>query len=208
MAVPATARRSFLLALPVVVATWALGALYLSLGPSLALAVLGVRSHLGAAAVVAVFTGAGCLASVLARDVAARRLMLGGASVLAAGTAVGAVGTDLASPAIFVVGTVLAGTGFGVGFLGAFRSVAALAAPQERAALLATVYLVSYVSFSVPALLAGVLVSHLGLAHTAIGYDAVVGVLALLGIVVEGIRVVAAGPRRRLAGGSRCPEAS
>lgn len=208
MAVPVAARRTFLLALPVLIATWAMGALYLSLGPSLVLGVLGVRSNLGAASVVALFTGVGSLAAVLARRVAARRLMLGGATALAAGTAVTVAGTHLASLAVFVAGTALAGAGFGTGFLGAFRSVAALATPQVRAELLASVYLVSYVSFSVPALLAGLLVPRLGLARTATGYGAVVVVLALLVVVVEGVRVVAARPRRRTAGCRQCPEAS
>lgn len=208
MAVPPAARRAFLLALPVLVATWAMGALYLSLGPSLALGVLGVRSELGAAALVAVFTGAGSLASVLARDVAARRLMTGGAAMLAAGTAVAMVGVDQGTLWLFVAGTALAGTGFGPGFLGAFRSVVGLAAPEQRAELLASVYVVSYLSFSVPAVLAGLLVPHLGLATTATGYGVVVALLALSVVAVEASRAVgAAGRGRRAVGCRQCPEA-
>ena len=209
LAIPVAARPTFLLALPVLIATWAMGALYLSLGPSLVLSVLGVRSHLAAAAVVAAFTGAGSLAAILARGVASRRLMLGGAAVLASGTTVAVVGTDLGSLAVFVTGTVLAGAGFGGGFLGAFRSLATLAPPHQRAELLATVYLVSYLSFSVPALLAGLLVPHLGLARTATGYGAAVVLLALVVVVVEAARAVtAAGRRPRTARCRQCPEAS
>ena len=75
---------------------------------------------------------------------------------------------------LFVVAAVLAGAGFGSAFLGALRSVSQLAGPHERAALLSAVYIVSYLAFSIPALVAGVLITHLGLHTPRFGYSVLV----------------------------------
>jgi hypothetical protein len=188
-AVPPQARRAFLGVLPILVATWATGGLYLSLGPSIAIGVLGLRSHVAGALVVTALTGCGALTSVLVRHGDSRRVMLWGAGALALGTAVTVAGTGSGSATVFFLGTAVAGTGFGAGFLGAFRTLAALAAPGERAELLASVFVVNYLSFSVPAVVAGLLVPRLGLAGTATGYGVVVVVLSLVVLVGAVVRV-------------------
>jgi hypothetical protein len=188
-AVPPQARRAFVGVLPILVATWATGGLYLSLGPSIAVGVLGLRSHVSGALVVTVLTGCGALTSVLVRHGDSRRVMLWGAGALALGTAVTVAGTGSGSATVFFLGTAVAGTGFGAGFLGAFRTLAALAAPGERAELLASVFVVNYLSFSVPAVVAGLLVPRLGLAGTATGYGVVVVVLSLVVLVGAVVRV-------------------
>lgn len=180
LAVPPQARATFVAVLPIVVATWSMGALYLSLGPSIAAGVLGLTSHLAGALVVTVFTGSGAVAAVAARNRRARPVMLAGAAVLAAGTTVAVLGVHTGNASVFFVGTLVAGTGFGTGFLGAFRTLAALAAPEQRAELLASVFVVSYLAFSLPAIAAGLLVPRLGLRQTATGYGVVVVVLALV----------------------------
>jgi predicted MFS family arabinose efflux permease len=80
---------------------------------------------------------------------------------------------------VFFVGAAISGVGFGSAFLGAFRSVAQLATPEDRAELFATVYIVSYLAFSVPAVLAGLVAKPLGLRTTATLYGALVAGLAL-----------------------------
>ncbi len=184
LAVPPQARATFVAVLPIVVATWSMGALYLSLGPSIAAGVLGLASHLAGALVVTVFTGSGAVAAVAARNRPARPVMLAGAAVLAAGTTLAVLGVHTGVATVFFVGTLVAGTGFGTGFLGAFRSLAALAAPEQRAELLAAVFVVSYLAFSLPAITAGLLVPVLGLQETATGYGVVVVVLALVVLLI------------------------
>ena len=49
----------------------------------------------------------------------------------------------------------VAGGGFGAGFLGALRSVVPLALSHERAGLMSAFYVLSYLAFCVPSLLAG-----------------------------------------------------
>ncbi|MBB5629459.1 MFS transporter [Sphaerisporangium krabiense] len=184
--VPRQARGAFLGAVPCLIATWALGGLYLSLGPSLVVGVLHVPGRLVGGLLVTVITGAGAVASVLARDLAPRRVMIGGSAALAAGTIITLTGLALTSPPLFFAGAAVAGSGFGASFLGTLRSLAALAAPRERAELFAAVYVVSYLAFSLPAVLAGELVPVLGLATTATAYSVLIIVLALV--------AVAAGP--------------
>jgi predicted MFS family arabinose efflux permease len=53
-----------------------------------------------------------------------------------------------------------------------------LAEPHERAALLSAVYVVSYLAFSVPALVAGLFASHIGLRTTAFVYGGFVALIA------------------------------
>jgi hypothetical protein len=86
-----------------------------------------------------------------------------------------------ASTALFFAGSAIAGLGFGAGFQGAIRSVVALAEPHERAGVLSVLYVISYLAFGVPAMIAGYLVVHGGgIPATARGYGTVVALLALV----------------------------
>lgn len=53
-----------------------------------------------------------------------------------------------------------------------------LAAPDQRAGVLAAIFLVSYLTFSVPALIAGVATTRFGLFSTALVYSASLAALA------------------------------
>ncbi|MEV5753094.1 MFS transporter [Actinoallomurus sp. NPDC052308] len=193
-AVPVPARAAFLATAPCLVATWAICGLYLSLGGSLTAGVLHIGNHLVGGLVVTTLTGAGAMASVLVRDRAPQRVMAAGSAALAAGTAVTLLALAMASTPLFFIGTAIAGCGFGSAFLGAFRSLAALAGPGWRAELFASVYVVSYLAFSVPAVVAGAAVPSFGLRATATAYGAVVIALALTAAVSGAVRSWAARP--------------
>ena len=66
------------------------------------------------------------------------------------GTALFVLALAVSSFPVFVVAAIVAGSGFGVAFLGSLRTVSQLAEPHERAALLSAVYVVSYLAFSIP----------------------------------------------------------
>jgi MFS family permease len=83
------------------------------------------------------------------------------------------------SLALFFVAAVVSGFGFGSAFLGAMATVTRGVAPGERAGLLSSVFVVSYLMFSVPAIAAGLAAGEIGLERTAEIYGAVVVVLAL-----------------------------
>jgi len=181
--VPRRIRRAFLVVVPCLVATWALGGLYLSLGPSLAAGVLHVRSHLTGGLVIFALAGMGVVGSVALRGGAPRRAMVGGSVVLAAGVAATLLALALTSIPLFFLGTAIAGFGYGAAFLGAFRTVSLLAEPGERAELFATVYVVNYLAFSLPAIAAGLAVSPFGLRRTADDYGVAVILLAAAAVL-------------------------
>jgi len=78
---------------------------------------------------------------------------------------------------------VIAGLGFGGGFMGSVRSIVGLALPHERAGLMSAFYVLSYLAFCIPALLAGNLSRVFGLISTTDGYGAVLILLSLAALV-------------------------
>jgi predicted MFS family arabinose efflux permease len=182
--VPPAARRQFVAATPAMVAAWAVGGLYLSLGPSLAAGVLGLANHVVGGLVVSTLTGSGAVAVLIMRDRTPRQMMNTGVTVLAAGTALTLLALALPSAPLFFAGTAVVGAGFGTTFFGSLRALASLAAPQQRAELFASMYLVSYLAFSVPALLAGLAVTRVGLTDTTIAYGGMVILFALVALAL------------------------
>jgi len=178
VAVAAPARRAFATLTPVLVAVWAVAGLYLALGPALTISLLGTKDRVLGALVIAALLGAGTLSASLVRRKAPDAIVVPGSLVLmlGVGLTVGAVASG--SGVGLYLGTLIAGLGFGPAFTGAFRSIAALAPPNARAALLAALYVVIYLSFSLPAIAAGIAVSLVGVRPTLYGYGAVVIVLA------------------------------
>ena len=185
IAVPIRARRAFAGALPIMVATWALGGLNLSLGGSLLVAVFGQTSHAVVGLVIGLFPFSSAIAAALARDLLPSSMARLGGVALAVGTGLFLIALGTSSIAVFVMAFLVAGAGFGCGFLGALRSVSRLAEPRERAALVSAVFVVSYVAFSVPALVAGVLTTHIGLLNASLGYGGFVAVVAVGTLVLE-----------------------
>ena len=177
VAVPPQARGTFAGAIPCLVASWALGGLYLSLGPSLAAAATGSSNLLWGGLVIFLLCGTGAAAAYLLRGISPRAAMLTGCLSLLAGVAVtfGAIATT--TSAAFLAGSTVAGAGFGLAFQGAFRMTTALAAPAQRAGLVTAVFVVGYLAFSVPALIAGVAATAFGLRSTALVYSASLGAL-------------------------------
>lgn len=194
VAVPSAARRAFAGAVPTMVATWALGGLILSVGGSLLGTVFGVSNHAVVGLIIGLFAGSGAAAAVAVRDLSPASMTLRGTIALVAGTGLFITALATSSADLFVVASVVAGAGFGAAFLGALRSVTQLAQPHERAALLSAVYVVSYLAFSIPAVIAGLLITHIGLRDTALGYGVFVAVLAVatLGVAARASRMVPA----------------
>jgi MFS family permease len=178
VAVPRQARGSFAAAVPCIVAGWALGGLYLSLGPSLAAQATGSPNPLWGGLVIFLLCGTGGAAAFALRSISSRATMLAGCLFLLAGMAVtlGAIATT--TSVAFLAGTAVAGVGFGLAFLGSFRMTTALATPGQRAGLVAAIFIVGYLAFSVPALIAGVATTKSGLHSTALVYSASLAALA------------------------------
>ncbi|EFQ64418.1 MFS transporter [Pseudomonas lactucae] len=181
--VPAQARRALWIALPVDVAVWAMGGFYLSLAPSLVRAATGSTSNLIGGGLVAVLTLSGALMIYSLRNRPADKVLRLGAGLLAMGVALILGAVHAGSLPLFFIATLIAGSGFGAGFLGAVRSVVPLALPHERAGLMSAFYVLSYLAFCVPSLLAGNLIRSLGLIATTDAYGVLLIVLALSALV-------------------------
>jgi MFS family permease len=177
VAVPRQARGAFAAALPSLVAIWALGGLYLSLGPSLAAEETGSSNLLAGGLVIFLLFGAAAAAGFALRKVSARTAMLAGCLILLAGVALTIAAIATTTSALLFVGTAIAGTGFGLVYLGTFRTITVLATPGQRGGLVAAIYLAGYLAFSIPALIAGVAATKVGLHSTALVYSAVVAAL-------------------------------
>ncbi|MGK5169573.1 MFS transporter [Geodermatophilus sp. CPCC 205761] len=180
--VPRAHRAPFLVALPCLVATWALGGLYLSLGPSLAVGVFGVEGHLVGSLLILAMQGSGAIGSISMWQVLPHRSMLTGALLFAVGVGITITALATGSLTLFFVASAVSGFGFGVGFLGALGTITAGVAPSDRAGLLSSVYVAGYLAFSVPAVVAGIAVGHVGLRQTAEVYGAVLIVLTLIAV--------------------------
>jgi hypothetical protein len=116
---------------------WALGGLYLSLGPSLAAQATGSPNLLWGGLVIFLLCGTGEAAVLVLRSISSRAAMLAGCLFLLVGVAATFGAIAATTSAAFLAGTSVAGVGFGPAFLGAFRMTTALARPGQRASLLA-----------------------------------------------------------------------
>ena len=181
--VEASIRPAFVAALPSLVAGWAVGGFYLSLGPSLILQLAGSTNRVLGGTAIALLAGVGAASIVAFSTWPPHRAMTLGGSSLLVGLLMTVSAVALTSPALFFAGTAVTGVGFGVGWLGIVRSLVSRASPTERGALLAAIFIVAYLSFAVPAVAAGVLVTRIGLHDAALWYAGAVGILALAGLV-------------------------
>jgi hypothetical protein len=199
-AVPRQTRGTFAVALPVMIAAPALYGFYLSVGPSLAAQVLRSPDLLWGGLVIFLFTGTGAAATVAFRGLSDPTAMLAGCLFLLAGAVMTLAAIETASAAAFLAGGAVAGVGVGAGFfLGAYRILTALADSCQRAGLVAAIFVVYYLAFSVPVVAAGVATTRFGLHQTAVGYLAALAVLATAaaGIFLFRRRSVPAGATQR-----------
>lgn len=181
VSIPAKARGEFVRGLPVLIVVWALGGLFLSLAPSLMLHVFSVDNGVVNGLTVTVLSGMGAIAPTLLGRLAAPRPAIVGMASIAAGLVLLLASLATRSLALFFVGTAVAGVGFGGAFSALVQTLAPLAQPHERGELFAAIFVVSYLAFSLPAMLAGFLVAPLGLLATVQGYAAVLLAIAAFG---------------------------
>ena len=180
------------LAVPALIATWSIPGFYASLSPALLRGMLHTHSSVIAGMGLFVLAGSAALATVLLRDTSTRTLSLLGSSLVLAGIVLALGALSLHSPTAFFSGSALAGMGFGAGFQGAIRSVAAAAPAHERGGVLAVAFIVAYLSMGLPAIVAGWYVTRHGdLLATARDFGVFVALLAMLSLALA-----ARGPKR------------
>ncbi|SFF59516.1 Predicted arabinose efflux permease, MFS family [Actinacidiphila alni] len=181
--------RADLIALvPILVASWALGGLYLALGPSVAVGLFGLSSHVIGGLVVTLLCVPASVTAFALRGWPTERTLALGAALLVLGTAIGLTGVQEDSVTTAALGTAVAGVGFGAAGLASFGTLARIAEPAERGELFAVAFVISYLAFSIPAVIAGFATTDVGLHRTAVVYSSAVIAFGALALVAQRLR--------------------
>ena len=183
--VPRSARPFFLRMLPILVAAWATGSLFLGLAPTIVHGLLHVDSGL-----VDGFTGSihglsVCIGSIVFGRVAVPRALRGGAAGLVVGVGLIIVGVLTAQIALVWIGGLVEALAFGAAFGAIFRGIAPLAPEHQRAGTFAAVYVAAYLALGIPAVVAGQLIEPLGLLTVIVGWTVLIVALAAIGLLVQ-----------------------
>lgn len=182
LALPTAAAHALLLNGAGVVAVWALGGFYSSLGPGFTRLISPGGPEYAEG--MAFFT----LTAVAAPTVYFTRRMRADVSALLGSCAVipAAVLTlgalHLPGPVPLLAGAALAGFGFGAVSQGALRAVVDSVPTREKGGTLASYYVLSYLAMSLPAIGAGALTAGFGLRAAALAYAGCVAVLATVAV--------------------------
>lgn len=179
LAVPAEVRSVFLPAAMAGFAGFAVCGFFTSLAPAMMSQVLG-HDHLLAIGVVA--------GSIFIASIAGQWLqgllpdgwrLPGGCLVLAAGTALVALGLSLPSLVAFMGGAILAGTGQGMVFRAGLGAIVAASPADQKASVSASFFIVSYIAISIPVVGIGLCATFFPLRNTGIGFALLVGAIAV-----------------------------
>jgi MFS family permease len=187
ISVPNELRGPFALLSVGVAAAWAIGGFYLSLGPSLAAELLHNQHRTVGGIVVFLLIGLGSFVTLFVSGWTNRRAGYFGSVFMVGGLLLVLYAVFAESTLLFLVGSVVLGTGWGPAYMAGFRAIAALAPPQHKAEILAAVFVVGYLFFSLPAIIVGLVATHFGLHPATLAFGAVatcMGALAGFGIRV------------------------
>ena len=185
--IPREVRGPFVLAALAVLASWSIGGLTFSLGPQLSGQLFHSTNTVVSALGIVMLAGAAALSSLPSRRFDPRSAAALGSALLATGMALIVLAALWASSAYFIAGSVIAGFGFGLAFLGGLRGLVTVIPPESRGSVMAAFYIAAYASLSIPAVLAGVVVPHLGVRTTFEVFGIIVAAIALL-VTEEALR--------------------
>ncbi|MER6301854.1 MFS transporter [Kitasatospora sp. NPDC001539] len=193
LGVPPAARRTLLTTGTAVVAVWALGGFYSSLGPALVRLVAPDAPQAARGMVFFTLSATAALTVWALRRIDPRTTTIGGCLSVVPATALTLSGLHGAGlPAVYT-GAAVAGAAFGAVSQGALRMLLGPLREQDRAGTLAAYYVLSYLAMSLPAIAAGAATQHYGLGATSHAYAVITALLA------AAAPAALAAPRRRTA---------
>ncbi|WP_182262818.1 MFS transporter [Rhodococcus sp. UFZ-B548] len=180
--IPPGARAEFFAAAPVVAAVWMLAGLSGGLAPSLVHSVFHLDSGLldGLAGFIA--PAVSVVIGLSFARIPSRQAMTIGIYASIIGSLGIILGASAGSLTAMFIGQAVAGVGFGAAFTAALGLIVPLAAADQRAGLVAAIYVVSYFGLGVPVVVAGQLTNVIGDVPTVGWYSAVVVLLALISL--------------------------
>lgn len=178
--VPAGHRATFALLATTMLASWTVGGMFMSLGPSVAKGMVGQYQYLIGGLTVTVLAGLGSLAQITLSGWTGRRAVRVGAFLLVLGLA-GVTASVLSGDAVvFFGGSVVLGIGWGLMFMGGFRLLTGLASPEHRAGTSAMIYVVAYVSAGGSSVVLGYLTTVFGLNTATVVFAAAAALFAVV----------------------------
>jgi predicted MFS family arabinose efflux permease len=185
VAIPPAARREFAAAAPVIAAIWMLAGLSGGLAPSMVRSVFLLDSGLLDGLSGFISPAASAVIGLAFARVDPRRAMTIGIYTSIVG-AIGIIGGVFAGSLAFMfIGQAIAGVGFGASFTAGLRLIFPLAAAHQRAGVVAGIYVVSYIAFGLPVVIAGQLTNSLGLVPTVSWYTAITVLLTLISLIAQ-----------------------
>lgn len=186
VSIPPVIRADFWRGAPAVVAGWATGGLFLSLGANIVRSEAGGDAHVWQGLAVAMLAGVGAVTAFVMRSRSPRASVLFGTGALAVGTLLSLFALGAESLPFYLAATAVTGMGFGTAFSGVVGSLTPHIPATERADVFAVLYVLAYLAFGVPTVVAGALVGVFGLEPVVVAYGVVVIALAA---VAFGLRV-------------------
>jgi hypothetical protein len=180
--VPPHAVRLFAAAVPALVGSWMMAALFMGLGPIILGAVFRIHNVGVDGATSSMEPLVAAVAAFFVGSVAAYKTLIVGTASVIVGAALVIVATATGVLPLLLLGGAVGGIGFGATFSGALRGLAPLVEVHERAGLFAAVFVVSYLAFGLPAIVAGQLVAPLGVLSVTAAFGAVIMVAAAIGL--------------------------
>jgi predicted MFS family arabinose efflux permease len=202
LGVPHEARSIFVVAAAAGFAGFAILGLFLSLAPTFVRGELGIGNLAVAGVVVFAVFGASSVSQLLLQGLRDRLAIGIGLLALPLGLLLIVLALERRSLALFLLGAVVAGLGQGLVFMGGLATINRVAPAEQRAATIASYFVVSSIAISVPAIGVGFAAQSFGLYDAALAFAIAFGALSL---VMEAITFT--GPiRARLGRGPPCSD--
>jgi predicted MFS family arabinose efflux permease len=185
VSVPPAARGVFAATLPSLIAAWLVSALFLGLMPTILRLKFGISSPVAGGLAAFAEQGTGGAVAVALSNMKPQRLVSAGglAIVVGIGLFIGSIAAT--SQPLLWAGAVIGGAGLGGAFTGTIRSLVPLVQAQERAGLFSAIYLVSYLTFGIPVIAAGLYLSSIGVTAIALIFGAAAVAAAAAGVITQ-----------------------
>src|SRR3984885_2943679 len=185
VSVPPAARSVFAVTLPSLIAAWLVSALFLGLMPTILHLKFGIDSPVVSGLAAFAEQGTGGATAVALSKMKPQRLVFAGGFAIVGGILLFIASITATSLPLLWIGAIVGGAGLGGAFTGTIRSLVPLVETQERAGLFSAIYLVFYITFGVPVIIAGLLLSTIGVTAIALTFGAVTVVAAAAGVVTQ-----------------------
>jgi len=184
--VPATAKKAFRASTLLNIAVWLTSGLSLGLVGQINRDIFSIYAGLASGGTIALLMGIASVTVFVFRKLDTRTSGIIASIGLAVGAGIITIGIVSALFPIYLVGAAIAGFGTGLGFAGYIRLLVPTVGPDDRAGLFAAMYTVSYLTFGVPVIVAGILIAPFGASAVIVVYACatlVVSVLAARSLV-------------------------